>query len=232
MTTSELDADVDFLCGSTSATYSPTNKRRNMNIAYRDVARIIWESDGGWRFDDSNATTLPKAYTTLVHNQQDYTLPTTAQRIARVEVMDGGGNWLKLSPLDPQEVSTGLPEYLGGNTGTPLRYEIVGRSLLLYPIPSSGYVTLTDGLMIYMDRDITELSVSATTTEPGFAGSFHRILSYAASIDFTQDPNQRQFLAIQKERLEDGMRRFYSKRGAEIKSKIKPGGRKLWRNYT
>ncbi len=232
MTTSELDADVDFLCGSTSATYSTTNKRRNMNIAYRDVARIIWESDGGWRFDDSNATTLPRVYTTLVDNQQDYTLPTTAQRVVRVEVMDGGGNWLKLSPLDPQEVTTGLPEYLGGNTGTPLKYEIVGRSLLLYPIPSSGYVTLVGGLQIYIDRDITELAVSATTTEPGFAGSFHRILSYAASIDFTQDQNQRQFLAQQKERLEDGMRRFYSKRGAEVKSKIKPGGRKLWRNYT
>lgn len=231
MTTSELDSDIDFLCGSTSGTYSPTNKRRNMNIAYADVARIIWESDGGWRFDDSNASTLPKAYTTLVHNQQDYTLPTTAQRITRVEVMDNNGNWLKLNPLDPMEVHTGLPETLGGSPGTPIYYELTGRSLLLYPTPSSASVTLTSGLMLFVDRDVTELAVTATTTEPGFAKPFHRILSYAAAIDFTQDQNQRQFLALQKERLEEGMKRFYSKRAPEIKSTIKPGARKAWRKY-
>ena len=203
-----------------------------MNIAYRDVCSIIWESEGGWRYDDSNATTLPKAYTTLVHNQQDYSIPTTAQRIHRIEILDSGANSIKLKPLDPHEVSTGLPEFLGGNTGTPLYYELVGRSILLYPTPNSASVTLTNGLTIYVDKDITDLAVSATTGEPGFASPFHRILSYAASIDFTQDANQRQFLAAQKDRLEKMMTRFYSKRAPEMKSKIKPGGRKLWHNYT
>lgn len=232
MTISEIDSDIDFLCGSTSATYSPTNKRRNINIAYRDVARIIWESDGGWHYDDSNATTLPKAYTTLVHNQQDYTIPTTAMRVNRVEIMDGSGNWIKLQPLDPQEVHTGLPELLGGSGGTPVYYELTGRSLLLYPTPLSSSVTTTNGLMLYVDRDVTSFPVSATTSEPGFAAPFHRILSYAASIDFTQDPNQRQFLALQKERMEQAMVRFYSKRAPEVKTKIKPGARRAWRKYT
>lgn len=231
MTISELDADIDFLCGSTSATYSSTNKRRNMNIAYRDVVRIIWESDGGWHFDDSNATTLPKAYTTMVHNQQDYTLPTDAMRINRIEVLDGSGNSLKLRPLDPNEVTSGLPEFLGGSPGTPLYYELVGRSILLYPTPSSASVTLTNGLTVYTDRDITDIAVTATTSSPGFASPFHRILSYAAAIDFTQDSNLKQNWAFQKERLEEGMRRFYSKRAPEIKTTIKPGGRKRWRGY-
>lgn len=222
--------DIDFLCGSTSATYSPANKLRNINIAYRDVVSIIWESDGGWRFDDTNATDLPKAVTNLVDNQQDYSIPTTAQRINRVEVLDSAGNYIKLKPLDMNEVSTGLPEFLGGNNGLPLYYELVGRSLLLYPTPSSGYVTLTNGLTLYIDRDIAELS--ATSATPGFAPSFHRILSYAASLDFTQDAAQRNFLAAQKERLERMMERFYSKRAPEIKSTVKPHGRKRWRNYT
>ena len=204
-----------------------------MNIAYNDVARIIWESDGGWHYDDSNHTSnFAEATTTMVHSQQDYTLPTDAQRVNRIEVLDSAGNWIKLSPLDMNEVTTGLDEFLGGNDGQPLYYELVGRSILLYPPPSSGYVTLTDGLKLYMDRDVTELAVTATTTEPGFNKAFHRILSYAASIDFTQDERQRQFLAVQKDRLEQGLTRFYSKRAAEIKSKIKPGGRKKWRNYT
>lgn len=231
MTINELDLDCDFLCGSTSATYSPTDKRRNMNIAYNDVARVIWESDGGWRFDDSNATNLPKAYTSLVHNQQDYTLPTTALTVQRVKILDVGGNAIKLRPLDPQEVTTGLSEYLGGAGGTPVAYELVGRSLVLYPTPLSSAVTLTDGLIVDVDRRVTEIAVSATSTEPGFAAPFHRILSYAAAIDFTQDANHRNFLVEQKNRLEQSMVRFYAKRAPEIKSKIKPGARKMWTKY-
>lgn len=232
MQISELDSDIDFLCGSTSGTYSPANKRRNMNIAYRDVCAVIWESDGGWRYDDSNATTLPKAVTNLVDGQQDYSIPSTAQRINRVEVLDSAGNYIKLQTLDMNEVRTGLPEFLGGNEGQPLYYELVGRSVLLYPTPSSGHVTLTGGLTLYVDRDITEIAVSATTSEPGFAPSFHRILSYAAAIDFTQDEGQRNFLVAQKDRLEQMMRRFYSKRAPEMKTAVKPAGRKKWRNYT
>lgn len=152
-------------------------------------------------------------------------------RVNRVEIMDGGGNWIKLQPLDPLEVHTGLPELLGGSGGTPVYYELAGRSVLLYPTPLSSSVTTTNGLMLFIDRDVTSLAVSATTTEPGFAAPFHRILSYAASIDFTQDPNQRQFLALQKERMEQGMIRFYSKRAPEVKSTIKPGARKAWRKY-
>lgn len=232
MTVSELDLDVDFLCGSTSATYTTTNKRRNMNIAYREVAQLIWQSDGGWNYDDSNALAIPRAYTTLIHNQQDYSLPTSTQRIERIEVLDSNGNYIKLNPLDKQEVTTGLSEFMGGNAGLPLYYEMVGRSILLYPTPHSAYVTETAGLMIYVQRDITALAVTATTTEPGFAAPFHRILSYAAAIDFVQEPNQREFLVRQKTQLEQALIRFYSKRPAEVKTKIKPGLRKRWRAYT
>lgn len=230
MTISELDSDIDFLCGSTSANYSPTNKRRNMNIAYLDVARIIWESDGGWNYDDKNATTLPQATTDLVNNQQDYTLPSTAQMVHRVEVLDATGNWLKLRPLEAADVPVAMSEVLGGGTGTPIYYELAGSSILLYPTPTSAYATLASGLKIYISRDVTEFAVSATTAEPGFPAPFHRILSYASAIDFTQDESQRNFLILQKERLEEGLRRFYAERAPEVKTRIKPSGRK-WRNY-
>jgi len=227
----EIDNDIDFLCGSTSGTYAPTNKRRNMNIAYHDVARIIWESDGGWHYDDSNAATLPRATTSLVHNQSDYTLPTTALGVRRVEVLDGGGNPIKLRPLDPAEVTVGIDEVLGSG-GTPRAYELMGNSVILYPTPLSSAVTVTDGLTIWVDRKVTEIAVSATTTEPGFATPFHRVLSYACALDFSQDPQQRQFFAMQKERLEQAMRTFYAKRAPEVKSVIKPGARKKWIKYT
>lgn len=225
-----LDADIDFLCGSTSGTYSPTNKRRNMNIALQDVARLIWESEGGWQYDDSNATTLPLAKGTLVHNQQDYSVPPTAQRVEGVIVKDSGGNWIKLKPIDNMDVDIAMPEYME-NAGLPVYYNLIGRSIELYPKPSSAYCTLASGLGVYVSRDVTEFAVSATTETPGFPTAFHRILSYAASIDFTQDPTHRQQLAIQKDRMEKGLTRFYSKRAVETKTSIKPRGKKTWRQY-
>lgn len=228
MNVSELDQDVDGLIGSTSATYTRLNKRRNMNIAYQDVARLIWESAAGWQFDDSNATTLPLVKTTLVHGQQDYSLPSTSQRVEAVIVKDSGGNWVKLKPFNIHDTDTALPEFQEGNN-LPIYYDMVGRSIMLYPTPSSAYCTLASGLGVYINRDVTELGVSATSTVPGFATGFHRILSYAAAIDFTQDPNSRQFLAAQKDRLEKGLTRFYGKRAVEEKQQIKPS--KNWRNY-
>lgn len=232
MNLSQLKADVNFLCGSTSGTYTDTDKVRNMNVAYHDVARLIWDSADGWNYDDSNATTLPIAKTTLVHNQQDYSLPTTAQRVHRVEVKESNGNWIQLKPFDAPDVVGALPEFLGGQAGMPLYYDLIGRSIMLYPIPHSGYVTTASGMAVYVDRGVTELATTGTTGEPGFATPFHRILSYAASIDFLQDDKQREFLLLQKQRLEQGLSRFYSRRSVENPTRIKPFTKKRWSRYT
>lgn len=231
MNIGQIKADINFLCGATSGTYSDTDKVRNINIAYHDVARLIWDSVDGWNYDDSNATTLPIAKTTLVHNQQDYSLPTTAQRVHRVEVKDSVGNWVKLLPIDAPDIDGALPEYLGGQAGLPLRYDLIGRSIMLYPIPHSGYVTTASGMAIYVDRDVTEIATTATTTVPGFATPFHRILSLAASIDFVQDDKQKESLMVQKQRLEQGLSRFYSRRSVEAPTRIKPHGMKYRRRY-
>lgn len=230
MQISEIKSDIDFLCGSTSATYSDANKIRNVNIAYQDVARLIWESAGGWQYDDSNATSLPIAKTTLVHNQADYSLPSTSQRVHRVEVKDHAGNYIKLDPVDWSDIRVSTTEFLG-DPGLPQYYDLIGRSVILYPTPHSGYVTTTSGMAVYVDRDVTNFATTAATTTPGFATPFHRILSYAAALDFVQDERQRQFLALQKQRLEQGLVRFYSKRAVEQKTTIKPFGKKRWRTY-
>ena len=231
MTFSNLLSDINFLCGSTSATYLNADKTRNINIAYHDVARLIWDSAGGWQYDDSNATTLPIARATLVHNQQDYSLPTNAMRLERVEVKDSNGNYTKLKQFDIHDVKIGMDEYLE-TAGLPIYYDVIGRSLLLYPKPSSAYVTLISGLSVYLSRSVTEFPTTATTTEPGFVVPFHRILSYAASLDFLQDSQQRQFLITQKAKLEQGLIRFYSSANVERRSAIRPASKRTWRRYT
>lgn len=230
MQISSLLSDVNFLCGSTSGTYPNADKVRNMNIAYQDVARLIWDSSDGWQYDDGNATTLPIAYTTMVHSQQDYSLPSTCQAVERVEVKDSNGNWVKLRQMDIHDISVAMPEYQN-SPNLPIYYDLMGSSVLLYPAPASGSTTLASGMAVYMSRDINEIAVTATTTTPGFATPFHRILSYAAALDFVQDNVQRQFLAAQKTRLEQGLVRFYSKRNVERPTTIRPAGRRTWRKY-
>jgi len=230
MNVTNLKDDVDFLCGSTSATYPVADKVRNINIAYQNVARTIWESADGWQYDDSNATTLPIAKATLVHGQQDYSIPTTAQRIHRVELKDGGGNFQKLKQIDIHDVDIAMGEYMETD-GMPVYFDVIGRSVMLYPAPASGSVTLSAGLQLYFDRDVTEFPVTGSTEVPGFATPFHRILSYATAIDFVRDDNEKQYLVNEKEKLTEGMKRFYGKRNVEYKSRIKPAGKKRWRQY-
>jgi len=225
-----IKADIDFLCGTTSGTYPDADKIRNINIAYNDVARLVWESAAGWQFDDSNATTLPIAKTTLVHNQQDYSLPTDAQKLEEVIVKDSAGNWNKLKPFDIHDITIAPEEYME-TTGLPVYYDMIGRSIMLYPTPSSAYCTMTSGLGVYVSRNVTEFATSASSEVPGFAIPFHRILSYAVALDFSQDNSQRQVWAAQKERLERGLINFYAKRDVEVNTNIKPNQRKIWRQY-
>jgi hypothetical protein len=231
MNISEIKNDVHFLCGSTSASYSDTDLIRNINQHYQDTARLIWTSAGGWQFDDSNLTTLPIAKTTLVHNQQDYSLPSTTQKVEQVVVKDSQGDWQKLKPFDIHDTTIAPEEYLE-DAGTPLYYDLIGRSIMLYPKPSSAYCTMASGLGVYISRDVTEFAVTAgTANTPGFATPFHKILSYGAAIDFIQDNTERQILIAQKDRLERALVQFYAKRGVETETRIKPRSRKMWRNY-
>jgi hypothetical protein len=230
MNVTQLKLDTHFLAGSTSATYPDVDLVRNINIAYHNTARLIWESADGWQYDDSNASDLPIAKTSLVDNQEDYTLPVAAQRLHRVQVKDSSGNWSLLKQKDIHDFMTATEKEHGG-AGMPRWYDMIGRSIILYPTPSSGYVTLSAGLEVFFDRDVTELPATATTTEPGFATPFHRILSTAAAIDFSQDEQQRKFLLEQKARLENGLVRFYGKRNPDYKTAIKPASKKRWRLY-
>lgn len=228
MNVTNLFSDIDFLCGSTSASYPTGDKLRNINIHYNDVARVIWESADGWQYDDSNATTLPISKTTMVHAQADYTLPSTAQRVHRIEVKDSQGNWLKLSQMDASDIGQAMPE-LYSDPNVPLYYDLIGRSLVLYPSPHSAYCTMASGLAVYVDRDVTQLS--ATSATPGFATQFHRILSYGTAMDLVKDNVQRQFLAEQKDRLLKGLTRFYGKRMVERTTRLTPHSKKSWRQF-
>lgn len=230
MNVTQLLAETDFNCGSTSATFPVSDKIRLFNNAYHDVARLIWSSDSTYTWDESNYTDGPVATRTVANASATYLIPTTAIRIRGVEIKDAGGNWYKLTPLDYSTLDVSPESYLTG-TGLPVQYSIQGNEIRLFPAPGTGYVTMSSGMAVRLSRNVTEIATSATTMTPGFPASFHPILSYAASMAFTQDDKQRQFLAVQKDRLEKGLTNFYGHRVNDYKSAIRPSGRRNWRQY-
>ena len=163
----------------------------------------------------------------MVASQQDYSLPSTAQKLERVEVKDQFGDYQIVLPIDKSQIEDiAMSEYYQ-DAGMPIYYDIVGRSLLLYPKPGSGYVTLSAGLKIYVSRDIVQFNSTATGTEPGFAINFHRILPIGACLDYAvgkkmfDSVNALKFL---QEETKKDMEEFYSRRhrDPDAKARIHP----------
>lgn len=231
MQISALDQDTDFLAGSTSATYSPTNKRRNQNIAYLEVATVIWESDRTWSYDDTNNTDGPVAYRTIANASASYLIPTTAIRIEGVEIKDASGIWHKMDMIATETLDMSPEEYLKG-TGMPVKAALKGNEIRLFPAPGTGYTTMASGMAVRLGRMVTEIAVTASTTQPGFVSAYHRILSLSAAIDFVQDSDTKKNLVFQKDRLMKGLVRFYARRNDAQQATIAPAGKKRWRRYT
>jgi len=223
-----LCQDTRFLLGlgvNDTVSYSDADLTRNINSWYRQVDSWIWQAAGNWEYDDSNYTDLPIATTDLVDEQKDYSLPTACHKILRVEVMDSNGNYQKLTPIDQTDIQEAMTEFQETN-GMPIYYDVVGRSIVLYPTPSSSDVTTTDGLKLYMSRTIDEFAATDTSTEAGFDANFHRSLSLGAALDWAYAHDMpanlitsiNSQLALQRESIN----KFYGTRHTDYKPRIIP----------
>jgi hypothetical protein len=214
----------------TTASYPLADITRNINQEYYNVNRLIWECADDWHYDDKNATDYPTATITFTHAIQAYSIPSTAQRIRRVEVKDENGNWIKVNPFIEEDLSISKREFLD-EPGLPQFYDLVGNYIEFYPAPSSAYATLSSGCAISLDRNITEFTTASTTASPGFSDPFHRILSLQAAIDFGEDNQKIQLWMSEKSYLVDGLKKFYGGRSLEEKGTIRPSGKRRWRQY-
>ena len=177
--------DIDFLVNTDSTSYTIAQKTRNINRRYDEVVSIILQADGRWKWDDTNNTSQPTTSINMTSETTAVAIPdTTYLTINRVEVKDVNGNFYKLTPFNEREITNqAMTEFLK-TPGRPLYYEKVGGFLNLYPKPSSANVTLTSGLKIYFQRDASYFLTTDTTKVPGFAASFHRILSFGGALDY------------------------------------------------
>ena len=201
---------------------------RLINDRYGLVANKIWKTTGDWEYDDTNQTTLPVATTDLVADQQDYGLPSSAQKLERVEIKNQDGDYIIIRPIDKSQIENQAMSEFYETAGTPVYYDVVGRSLLLYPKPGTGYVTLTAGLKIYVSRDVVQFNSTATTQEPGLAANFHRLLPLGACIDYavgkSMDSVAKNCIYLYQETEKD-MEEFYGRRHKNpMNIKINPSG--------
>lgn len=197
---------------------------RSANEWSRQSATWIWQNQSSWKYDDSKYTDFPEATTALVNDQQDYSLPTTAQKIERVEVLDKDGNYQLVNPTTREWIKDySMSEYYE-TAGMPAYYILEGNSILLYPKPATGYVTMLLGLKVYFSRNITAFSITDTSTKPGFSENFHRIISVGAALDYAQSKQMTNIIPILMNKLsvlKFDLQEFYSSRHPAIKSQFR-----------
>lgn len=208
--------DIDFNCNTDVNSYPLTHKTRNINERFRVVWSWIFESYGGWIWDDSNQTDLPQATTGLTSSQGLYAVPTGTLSVQGVEVLTTGNVWQKLVPITAEIIRQrdSMGDYLV-TPGQPLYYRLIGESIQLYPAPN---YTQASSLKVFFSRDISAFVPGDTTKTPGFASPFHRVLSVGASIDYCKAKQlaQLQGLLLEWADFEKRIKAFYSSRYEEM----------------
>jgi hypothetical protein len=219
-----------FLLGLDSAdttSYPIADFTRSANSWTRNGVFTIWKNTSTWEFDDSNYTTFPIGTADLVDLQQDYALPTNALEVQRVEILDANGDYQILKQFDKAQVENQSLTEFYETAGMPAYYDIIGSAIFLYPKPATASVTLTDGLKVYLSRDIDEFTVADTTQNPGFFATFHPYVAYGAALDYAiaknMDVNRVNILNMGLAKYEDAMKTYYAKRNQkDLKVRIKP----------
>ena len=186
---------VDRKCDSDDTSYPVLDKRAELNIAGESLVADIINNDGTYQWDDTNQTDTPRGGGTLVEGQEVYTFASEYLQITAMDIKDNDGNWIRIKPLDYDELGGMSPEQYFGTTsgamnkGFPIYYDLfTDDSFRLWPTPTSTAVTLTSGYRVSFKRtfkilDSTTLSDDYTIT-PGLPSPYHNLLALMISLPF------------------------------------------------
>lgn len=230
-TYANLQSKIYFLTKTNSTSFTSTDMVVLANNAMDRVASLIEASDGRWNFDDTNQPTtdqgdgtggLPVATTALVSGQQDYTFAVNFLNVERVELKDEEGNWRKLQPIDQADVyDQSLTDFMTGG-GTPVYYDKLGASIVLYPTPDYAQAA---SLKVWYSRPpvlIQSSDISSTTTKPGFNALYHDLIALWVAYDYSMAnglPNANQ-LMVEIQRKEEALKEDFTLRSADEPLKI------------
>lgn len=185
-----------------------------VNKHNRRVWHTIFESYGGWQYDDGNQTDLPAAADTLTADKTSYALPSDALTIRGIEIKDSNGVWTQLSPLTEEQIREREP--LGEfykTSGIPEYYQVVGDTVRIFP---AANWTQASSFKVFFDRGSVEFASTDTTETPGFVSEYHDILPIGASIDWLKvnRPNDSSLQWLQQDynQILSDIKDFYTQR--------------------
>lgn len=204
---------INDLTGMDNNVYTLKAKTRDANTALRTIWTWIFDTYGGWEFDDANNTLdFPSSTTALVVGQRDYGLPSDALTVRGVEIKDTGGVWTRLFPLTEEQIRQRWAEKEFMKTSSkPMYYTPYANSVKIYP--ASDYAQ-SASLRVLFDRDISTFTSTDTTKTPGFATLFHEAVAYGAGFFFSRYKNipQKNDLALAWKDYEIRIKKFYGER--------------------
>lgn len=199
---------------------------RSANEWNRQVNTWIMQVEAGWKwYDGNNNGALPIYIGSLTNLKQTVSLPSTALKIEKIEVLDANGNYQIVQPINQMEISRqgySMSEFYK-TAGLPVFYEPVGNLIVFYPAPSSSYMTLTNGFKIFFNGTSVAFEITDTSTKPGFAENFHKIISAGSALDFAssrQMANAISTLASRINTLRGDLQEFYSSRQSALRPQI------------
>jgi hypothetical protein len=157
-----------------------------VNIASSEVWHLLFRSNQGWKYDDSNNTDLPQATQTLQAGVSKYSLPTGVMGVDRIEIMDNTGNYRRVTAITQDTLGNrGIDEFYKTD-GFPRYYRLIGSSIELFPAPATANVTTVAGLKVYFDRGSSTFVSTDTTKTPGFASEYHDLIPTKTSVKVLQ----------------------------------------------
>lgn len=223
MTFTEILADINFLCGTDSTSYSTANKTASINRHYWKAVTDIFKTGHRWSWDDSNLASVPTVTTTMTAATHEVVLPALVG-INAIEVKDAAGNWTRLTETTIDDFRASITD-ADDTPGVPTKYALAGAYIYLYPAPSASQMTLASGLKFWVKRKFDVFTTSDTTQEPGFVEPFHRILSFGATHDWQliNDSQQKADRTLQQyEQLRAELRDYYADQNKDSEFRIRP----------
>lgn len=203
---------IDDLVETDDNQYTLKRKARACNKTMKIIWSWIFESYGGWQFDDDNKSNLPIGTVTLTSGTSDYLIPTEAITIRGVEVKDTGGTWHRVHPITEEKIrEVSAENEFFSNNGVPLYYRLIGQTIRLYPAPNW---TQAASFRVSFDRGISTVASTVTSTEPGFASEFHEAVAVGAALEYAKTNRQDMVSILLNDWRDYEMRikDFYSKR--------------------
>lgn len=217
MTLADIQNKIYLYTKTNSTSFSNANMLIELNNALERIWSLILQADGRWQLDDANQTDFPIATAALVASQQDYTLAVSHLRITRVELKDSSGTWRQLTPYDQDDYIGSSLTQLATQTGVPIAYDVLGSSVLLWPVPNFSQAS---SLKIYFGRGpyaFTASDLSTGTLKPGFNSVYHDLIALwvAYNYNIVNDPPKAPGLYAEIERREVQIVRDYGSRNKD-----------------